>query len=173
MILYCSLWLKCFQFFQMLARKSKEANLQKTCLDPFPCHVLLKLFPFGIILNPQMTIVGAGEKLMDVAHSKGNILGHTVTKHFRLRRPKGIQFTWKNVSCIGILHSIFLFNFLLDEGKIVDSYFSFPLKTLLFLREKLIKFKCPVLSYFSHGPRTRTREVSDVTRPSILLLLIF
>lgn len=72
--------------------------MQTAQLKPFPCSLLLDLFPFGILINPSMRIMGAGEKIMEVWKGGKPLLGDSVTKHFKLRRPKGITFTWKNVS---------------------------------------------------------------------------
>jgi guanylate cyclase len=45
----------------------------------------------------MMEIVGCGEKLTQVAGGENKLLKQLVTKFFRLRRPKGITFNWKNV----------------------------------------------------------------------------
>lgn len=66
-------------------------------LPSFPCSLLLELFPFGILLNQSMKIMGAGEKLMEVWKSDANFLNESVVKYFKLRRPKGVPFSWKNV----------------------------------------------------------------------------
>lgn len=75
----------------------KKAYLERIPLPKFECSVLLKLFEFGIIFGEDMKILGAGEKLI---HFWGfrPVLGDSVTDHFRLRRPRGIPFTWNNVS---------------------------------------------------------------------------
>lgn len=73
------------------------ARLQISQLAPFSCDLLLQLFPFAILITPAMIIAGAGEKLVEVCGGKEKLLGQTVTRYFKLRRPKGIQFTWKNV----------------------------------------------------------------------------
>lgn len=87
-------------FFQIEFRESRKAALsQIRHLAPFSCDLLLQLFPFAILITPDMVIAGAGEKLIQVCGGREKLLGKTVTKYFRLRRPKGIQFSWKNVSC--------------------------------------------------------------------------
>lgn len=82
---------------QMRDRQRKESHLLSRQLSPFPCSLLLELFPFGIIINHKMQIMGGGEKLCEVWKGQGSFLGDPVTRYFQLRRPKGITFNWKNV----------------------------------------------------------------------------
>lgn len=93
---------RCLNYFKfkMERQRHREALFGHRQLDAFPCHLLLKLFPFAILISPNMTLSGAGEKIVELTKHKGHIMGHPVTQHFRLRRPKGIAFTWKNVSVI-------------------------------------------------------------------------
>ncbi|XP_044258935.1 soluble guanylate cyclase 89Db-like [Tribolium madens] len=65
-------------------------------LSPFPCSLVLELFPFGIIINPNMNIMGIGEKLSEIWKGKEDFLNKPVSFYFKLRRPKGITFSWKN-----------------------------------------------------------------------------
>lgn len=81
----------------MRDRAKKESHLLTRQLAAFPCSLLLELFPFGIIINQSMLLMGGGEKLCEVWKGKEHFLGQPVTKYFQLRRPKGIPFTWKNV----------------------------------------------------------------------------
>lgn len=62
--------------------------------------LLLRLFPFGVVMNREMRILGAGEKLIQAWGGTSTILNRHITEVFKLRRPKGISFTWGNVSCI-------------------------------------------------------------------------
>lgn len=83
----------------MESRKAETvAHKQTRQLEAFSYDLLLKLFPFAFIITPAMVISGAGEKLIEISGGKQKLLGQAVTKYFRLRRPKGIPFTWKNVS---------------------------------------------------------------------------
>ncbi|XP_012250694.1 soluble guanylate cyclase 89Da-like [Athalia rosae] len=66
-------------------------------LPPIPCTILLRLFPFGVLLNKNMCIIGAGEKLLQAWGGKTSVLNTSVTELFKLRRPKGIVFNWANV----------------------------------------------------------------------------
>lgn len=65
--------------------------------------VLLQLFPFALIIDHDMKISGAGEKLVEswlvnTTNKTGKeLLNAPVTDHFRLRRPKGINFCWSTV----------------------------------------------------------------------------
>ncbi|KAH1020983.1 hypothetical protein HUJ04_010562 [Dendroctonus ponderosae] len=82
----------------ILAKQVKEEAHLRTIskLPPFNCDLLLVLFPFAILFDPAMSIVAIGEKLTQVAEGGHKLLGQPVSKYFRLRRPKGINFTWKN-----------------------------------------------------------------------------
>ncbi|KAK9885018.1 hypothetical protein WA026_009245 [Henosepilachna vigintioctopunctata] len=80
-----------------IAQKAKKHSL-RSCgqFTSFPCHLLLELFPFAIILNNEMKIIGGGKKLVEVWRKSDPFLNQPVIKYFKLRRPKGILFTWKN-----------------------------------------------------------------------------
>ncbi|XP_050303874.1 soluble guanylate cyclase 89Db-like [Anthonomus grandis grandis] len=82
----------------ILAKQVKEEAHLRTIsrLPPFNCDLLLILFPFAILFNPAMSIVACGEKLVQVAEGEEKLLGQPLLKYCRLRRPKGIPFTWKN-----------------------------------------------------------------------------
>lgn len=67
-------------------------------LPSFSCDLLLELFPFAFLFNPEMKIFGCGEKLVEVAGGKEKLLGQSLRQYFKLRRPKGISFDWKTVS---------------------------------------------------------------------------
>nr|XP_022904933.1 soluble guanylate cyclase 89Db-like [Onthophagus taurus] len=80
----------------MLDKFRKEEHLETTQLSTFPAYILLELFPFAILINKEMKIMAAGEKITEVWNGKQNILGLSVSKYFRLRRPKGVPFTFQN-----------------------------------------------------------------------------
>lgn len=88
----------------MRKRVHLEAHPSQLQLPDVDSSLLLELFPFAIILNEQMRITAAGEKLIEswmlnnVNRSPMEIMGGKVTDHFKLRRPTGITFTWENVS---------------------------------------------------------------------------
>lgn len=66
-------------------------------LAPVSILFLLRLFPFGVVINTDMQILGAGDKLLQAWGGSSSILNKHVTDVFKLRRPKGISFTWGNV----------------------------------------------------------------------------
>ena len=66
-------------------------------LSPVPCSLLLRLFPFCVIMDKQMNVLGAGKRLVEAWGDSSNILNKQMNEIFKLRRPKGILFTWKNV----------------------------------------------------------------------------
>jgi guanylate cyclase len=58
----------------------------------------MRLFPFGLVFNEDMRILAAGEKLLQVCGTSPDVLlGQSISDSFKLRRPRGIPFTWKNV----------------------------------------------------------------------------
>lgn len=69
-------------------------------LPSIPVAVLLRLFPFGVIIGRDIRIMDAGEKLLSVwgADTADDVRGHLLVEHFVLRRPRDIPFTWVNVS---------------------------------------------------------------------------
>lgn len=69
-------------------------------LPSIPVGVLLRLFPFGVIIGRDIRIMDAGEKLLSVwgATTADDVRGHLLVEHFVLRRPRNIPFTWTNVS---------------------------------------------------------------------------
>ncbi|CAH1175614.1 unnamed protein product [Phaedon cochleariae] len=85
-----------FDNSQYMASRQNEAASIDRHLAPFSCDLLFELFPFAVLFNPVMTIVGCGGKLVEVAGGKEKLLGKYVTTYFKLRRPKGICFSWKN-----------------------------------------------------------------------------
>jgi len=72
-------------------------------LPPISCTFFLRLFPFGVIMNKDMRILGVGDKLLQAWGGTTSILNRHVSEIFKLRRPKGIPFTWGNVSNANIL----------------------------------------------------------------------
>ncbi|KAJ3650329.1 hypothetical protein Zmor_022024 [Zophobas morio] len=81
-------------YMQYKAKRTSFNEIKR--FSPFPCSLLLELFPFGIIINPDMKIMGVGEKLAEIWSSKETFLSKSVGCYFKLRRPKGITFSWKN-----------------------------------------------------------------------------
>lgn len=87
----------------MQTRVNRKAHISQMRLGPVNSNVLLQLFPFAIIIDHDMKIAGAGEKLVEswlanTSHKSAKaLLNCPVTDHFKLRRPKGINFAWQNV----------------------------------------------------------------------------
>lgn len=69
-------------------------QLERVSLPPIDSQLLLKLFPFGFMLDHSMTITDMGEKLFQV---NGNMIGMPVANCFRIRRPRGVTFNWINI----------------------------------------------------------------------------
>lgn len=87
----------------MKSRVHRRVHDSQIKLGPVDSSVLLQLFPFALIIDREMKISGAGEKLVEswlvnqVAKTGKELLNAPVTDHFRLRRPKGINFCWQTV----------------------------------------------------------------------------
>ncbi|XP_057656008.1 soluble guanylate cyclase 89Db-like [Diorhabda carinulata] len=81
----------------MCNKKAEQATQIKCDFPPFSCCLLLELFPFAVLLDPTLTIIGVGEKLVEVAGDKEKLLGQPLSKYFKLRSPKGILMSWKNM----------------------------------------------------------------------------
>ncbi|XP_049785807.1 soluble guanylate cyclase 89Db-like [Schistocerca cancellata] len=85
----------------MRAQASRRARLERLSLPAVPASLLMRLFPFGLLLGRDLRVLGAGEKLLQVVGS--GVLGAPATDNFRLRRPRGVAFTWNNLL---YLHSV-------------------------------------------------------------------
>lgn len=81
----------------MKYKARKNSYNEITRLPSFECSLLLELFPFGIIINPEMNIMGIGGKLAEIWRGRSDILNRPIMIFFKLRRPKGITFSWKTV----------------------------------------------------------------------------
>lgn len=88
----------------MSKRVNVEAHPSQLALGMVDSNVLLELFPFALILDHDMRIQKAGEKIFEtwiVQNPKKKpqlFLGSRVSEYFKLRRPKGIKFNWETVS---------------------------------------------------------------------------
>nr|CAD7455711.1 unnamed protein product [Timema tahoe] len=96
----------------VFSKTASKSNLERLELPPVSCSVLMKMFPFGLVYNKDMKVLAVGEKLLQVGtrvDSKSRpgvdkpvygdpdaILGRPITDNFKLRRPRGVPFTWKN-----------------------------------------------------------------------------
>ncbi|KAJ9590995.1 hypothetical protein L9F63_027796, partial [Diploptera punctata] len=80
----------------VFSRSEKRTSLERLSLPAVPCSVLMTLFPFGIVFGEDMRILAAGEKLLQICGTCPEaLLGQIITDYFKLRRPRGIPFTWK------------------------------------------------------------------------------
>lgn len=82
----------------MLHKSQKESFHPDNLFSPISYKLLLELFPFCIVLNKDMNIIDVGLKFRETWCGKESIYDKPISNYFRLRRPKGISFTWKNVS---------------------------------------------------------------------------
>ncbi|KAG4074461.1 hypothetical protein HA402_015750 [Bradysia odoriphaga] len=88
----------------MSKRINLKAHESQLNLEKVDSGVLLELFPFALILDHDMRIKGAGEKVFESwivqnPQKKPEIfIGSAVTDCFKLRRPKGINFNWATVT---------------------------------------------------------------------------
>ncbi|KAJ4439338.1 hypothetical protein ANN_07460 [Periplaneta americana] len=82
----------------VLSRTGKHTHMERLTLPAVPCSMLMRLFPFGFAFSEDMRILAAGEKLLQVCGTSPDaLLGQSVIDNFKLRRPRGIPFSWKNV----------------------------------------------------------------------------
>ncbi|XP_028046531.1 soluble guanylate cyclase 89Da isoform X3 [Monomorium pharaonis] len=91
-----------FDNHEYIAKNNRMTPLDLE-LPPISCTFFLRLFPFGVVMNKDMRILGAGDKLLQAWGGTTSILNRHVIEIFKLRRPKGISFTWGNVM---YLHSV-------------------------------------------------------------------
>nr|CAD7455710.1 unnamed protein product [Timema tahoe] len=80
----------------VFSKTASKSNLERLELPPVSCSVLMKMFPFGLVYNKDMKVLAVGEKLLQVYGDPDAILGRPITDNFKLRRPRGVPFTWKN-----------------------------------------------------------------------------
>ncbi|XP_076171822.1 soluble guanylate cyclase 89Da-like [Ptiloglossa arizonensis] len=88
---------------EYIAKNNKMKTPLGRELAPVSCKFLLRLFPFGVVINKDMHILGIGDKLFQAWGGNTSILDKHIMEVFKLRRPKGISFTWGNVM---YLHSV-------------------------------------------------------------------
>lgn len=88
----------------MAKRVNLKAHESQLDLEKVDSGVLLELFPFALILDHDMKIKGAGEKVFESwivqnPQKKPEVfIGSYVCDCFKLRRPKGITFNWSTVT---------------------------------------------------------------------------
>ncbi|XP_076284073.1 soluble guanylate cyclase 89Db-like isoform X2 [Lasioglossum baleicum] len=92
-----------FDNSEYIAKDNKIKTPLVKELAPVSCTFLLRLFPFGVVINKDMRVLGGGERLLQAWGGRASVLNKHITEIFKLRRPKGISFTWGNVM---YLHSV-------------------------------------------------------------------
>lgn len=88
--------------FQMV-KKISSINPSQLSLPKLTLETLLNFFPFGITINNEMRISGAGVNLVEAwkaasgKEDPNELLGSLVLDCFKLRRPTGISFNFETV----------------------------------------------------------------------------
>lgn len=102
----------------MAKRVNIRAHPSQLELGKVDSHVLLELFPFALILDHDMCISSAGEKIIETwivqnpLKPPTSFLGSLLTDIFKLRRPKGINVDWETV----IQMNLVIFELELNRG---------------------------------------------------------
>ncbi|XP_067617645.1 soluble guanylate cyclase 89Da-like [Eurosta solidaginis] len=109
----------------MAKRVNVVAHPTQQILPKVNIDVFLDLFPFTVVLNRDMIITSAGEKIIDtwILHNHGKnpdqFFGSPLMNIFKCRRPKDIPITWDQIIQ---MHSV-LFEFeLLRTGRNQAAY---------------------------------------------------
>lgn len=88
-----------FLFFQMERKKQKDVDNRRLAkLAPFSVDLFITLFPFALLIDKNLQVIAVGENYSTIWNPNELCINKRVTKYFRLRRPKGIFLTWRNVS---------------------------------------------------------------------------
>nr|CAH7747443.1 unnamed protein product [Callosobruchus chinensis] len=94
-------------FLQMMQKVHKETFHEAKSLTPFSYTVLMELFPFCIVLDEGMNITDCGKRFAEIWRGKESFFDKPLTNFFRLRRPTGITFNWKNVRTLNLQSVMF------------------------------------------------------------------
>ncbi|KAF4524042.1 hypothetical protein B566_EDAN016025, partial [Ephemera danica] len=76
------------------ARRRGRLGLDAALLPAVPGNLLLRLFPFGVMINRELRVVAAGEKLQ--WRGRTRVTGSPFASLFRLRRPK-VDIDWRTL----------------------------------------------------------------------------
>lgn len=104
----------------MIKKINIEAHPSQLSLPKVTCEMLLELFPFALIINKDMRISGAGEKLVEAwvaAHHNETpdiLIGSFVTEYFKLRRPTGINFNFATVRDVSLISYNALYSLMIE-----------------------------------------------------------
>lgn len=89
--------------FQMAKRVNVSAHPSQLELGQVDSQILLELFPFAVILDRDMRITRAGEKILETwilqnpSRPPQSFWGSRLVDIFKLRRPKGLRVEWNTV----------------------------------------------------------------------------
>lgn len=87
----------------MSKRVNVLAHPSQLELGQVDSHILLELFPFAVILDHDMRISRAGEKILETwilqnpSRPPQSFWGSRLVDIFKLRRPKGLNVEWHTV----------------------------------------------------------------------------
>ncbi|XP_073993141.1 soluble guanylate cyclase 89Db-like [Rhodnius prolixus] len=73
-----------------------ESLIVNTTLSPLPSEFLMRLFPYSVMFGRNLRILGAGSKLFSIFCDM-KLMHSPVAGILKIRRPKGISFTWNNI----------------------------------------------------------------------------
>lgn len=87
-----------------MARKiNADVHPSQTSLKSISTDLLFELFPFALLIDRDMKVCGAGEKIVDAWSECNNrkapnlMMGANITDCFQIHRPSGITFDWETV----------------------------------------------------------------------------
>lgn len=89
--------------FQVAKRVNVLAHSSQLELGHVDSNILLELFPFAVILDHDMRISRAGEKILETwilqnpSKPPTSFWGSRLVDIFKLRRPKGLRVDWSTV----------------------------------------------------------------------------
>uniref|UniRef100_A0A336KLM2 guanylate cyclase n=1 Tax=Culicoides sonorensis TaxID=179676 RepID=A0A336KLM2_CULSO len=87
----------------MAYKVHSSAHPSQQILPDISIDLLFNLFPFALLIDREMCVCGAGEKIVDAWSSSNNnkapnlLMGVKIDKAFTIRRPQGIVFDWDTV----------------------------------------------------------------------------
>lgn len=88
---------------QMSKRVNVRAHPSQLELGSVDSHILLELFPFAVVLDHDMRISRAGEKIIETwilqnpSKAPQSFWGSRLVDIFKLRRPKGLRVDWNTL----------------------------------------------------------------------------
>lgn len=88
----------------MALKVHADVHPSQKILKDITMDLLFELFPFALLIDREMRICGAGEKIVDAWSANNNnkapnlLMGMFVKDSFKVRRPGGIVFDWDTVS---------------------------------------------------------------------------